>query len=78
MHSLKDFEIEHLFERNWHVFRKGILSLPLASQAAFLLYLDLKSLNLREGQPRPGTGFGPSPLFWGMMWVHSALFSFKV
>ena len=38
----------------------------------------LESLNLRERQPRPGTGFGLSPLFLGMVWTHSALFSFKI
>ena len=40
--------------------------------------VGLESLNLREGQPQPGTGFGLSPLFSGMVWTHSALFSFKI
>ena len=38
----------------------------------------LESLNLREGQPRPGTGFGLGPTFWGLVWTHFALFSFKI
>ena len=38
---------------------------------------EIEGLNLREGQPRPGTVFGLSPLFWGMAWTHYALFSFK-
>ena len=42
------------------------------------LWVGLGSLNLSKGQPRSGTGFGLSPLFWGMVWTHSALFSFKI
>ena len=38
----------------------------------------LESLNLREGQSRPGTGFGLGPPFWGMVWTHFALFSLKI
>ena len=38
----------------------------------------VKSLNLREGQPRPGAGFGLGLLFRGKVWTHSALFSFKI
>ena len=39
-------------------------------------YTWLESLNLREGQP--GNGFDLCPLFLGMLWTHSALFSFKI
>ena len=39
----------------------------------------LESLNnWREGQPRPGTGFGLGPPYWGLVWTHFALFSFKI
>ena len=41
-------------------------------------FTKLESLNLREGQPQPGTGFGLSPLFWGMVWTHSSLVSFRI
>ena len=39
---------------------------------------ELESLNLREGQSRPGTGFGLGPIFWGMVWTHFAIFSLKI
>ena len=39
---------------------------------------SLESLNLREGQPQPGTSFGLSPLLWGMVWNALYFFSFKI
>ena len=60
------------------------LSLKILDQRYYINNIFLKSLvrkeclNLREGLPRPGTGFGLSPLLCGKERTHSALFSFKI
>ena len=63
-------------------FEEGKKAIHFKSHAQGVIYFErweqIESLNLREGQPRPGTGFGLSPLFCGKEWTHFALFSFKI